>query len=318
MAMGHRPLTSFQARYLRYVFAVAAGSVVLAWFLAGPLKLMDEWDDQKRWKTAEPARIDADADARHTNADRYDKSYSAYIESAGDLDTSLAFLVALSLFGLVLVTRTDLRTANQEFELPVVGVKLQADWLHLIVPVALLYVWLGFGATLDNLIRERMLLWRLAGYQCDCSSLHSFVRANAMNNAGFLDEWFIQYRPDFHSYDVSPWALRLRWVFLVVAYGGAIALSHAATFTIARLGAERFGESKGFSRCCLWLAWLAPLVVATSHFVFAFAGGNPNRFQYLVAAMTAGASWVFLRFALNPGEGPGERGGAATLPSEPT
>ena len=79
------------------------------------------------------------------------KQYAAFL---GALETNLFMQVAFVLFGLLVLFSKD-----ESFEIPLIKLKLLRSWLHFIVPLALLFLWLRFGFLLDGLIKTRVYGW---------------------------------------------------------------------------------------------------------------------------------------------------------------
>jgi hypothetical protein len=146
---------------------------------------------------------------------------------------------------------------------------------------ALMYLWLRFGFRLDDLIEWRSEAWAIllrAG---------TSKRASAFNDSGFVDGWFMCFRPTEHGIKRDS-AIGSILVFLAV-YPLLLAAGHAWIVYLLIAGARIYlgGHQQSFLIAFIvWtLPWLATVMIVGSHWQFRYDGDNPNWIQGVVLAI---------------------------------
>jgi DNA-binding winged helix-turn-helix (wHTH) protein len=157
-----------------------------------------------------------------------------------------------------------------------------STWLCFLVAVVIIYVWLDFGFVLDDLIKLRSKAWRLL------SGMQQSSRAAAFNDGGFLDGWFLLFRPAEHVIDRSfLWGSAF---FFTTIYCPLIAVNHAFAIRLVAVAAGRLAiQAEKFPILKLLIEgipWLGAAAIAFSHIQFRIGGRNPNWAQLLVGALT--------------------------------
>jgi hypothetical protein len=276
-------------------------------------------DPKKPWDAPEVERVVAQARARHARPDvnfmtaptpqlspspspaevkldtrvekLFDYQLKQYAAFLGALDTNLFMQVAFILFGLlVLFSKEEL------FEIPLVKIKLLRSWLHFIVPLALLFLWLRFGFLLDGLVKTRVYGWELFLQQAGESPTKEYIRsaASLFEDSGFMDGWFALYRPGEHLIDTK--LVSSVMIIFPSVFGLLIAANHACLLIIAHVGNARLpavGRRSVLRRALSALPWLMFFLLALSHTLFYFGGPNRNWFQVVMPVIA-----IFLMFLL--------------------
>lgn len=196
-----------------------------------------------------------------------------------NLELQALFVVAVLL---LLLRRSD--------KLNVFGNGVPLQWLHMLIPVVLLYLWVSFGFALDNLIESRISLAQMIR-QLNPGNLD--LAGSVMHDAHFIDGWFLKF-VDSPGGGIGDWSYIDRVTgtasgfFLVLFLGTWIAASHAATLAITITGIRRYMPGAVGSRRLLY--YFGAMGVTTlfllSHHQFAYGGNNRNWIQFYIAAMT--------------------------------
>src|SRR5262249_36521250 len=150
-----------------------------------------------------------------------DALLQAYRNGLGALRRNL-----LQQFGLVVFAILLALHRSNEIAVPGLRTAISVRWLRFVVPVALVYVWLDFGFVLDDLIKWRAQAWR------EIARTGDWLRASAFNDGGFMDGWFMCFRPAEH-------AIKTNFVvgsafFFCVMYSPLFAANHACAVTLLK------------------------------------------------------------------------------------
>lgn len=155
--------------------------------------------------------------------------------------------------------------------------------LSFAIPAALIYCWFEFGFVLDDLIKWRSAAWKRLR---DVGSMES---ANLFNDGGFVDGWFMLFRPAEHSIDTRL-AAGSKAAFMMV-YCPLIAVGHATVAALLLAGAENELRAKPMPPAEAFLLstlpWLATALILGSHLQFRRGGPHPNWAQWLVITLFA-------------------------------
>jgi len=190
-----------------------------------------------------------------------------------------AFLILISL--LLVLRRSD--------TIDVFNNKVPLHWLHVMLPLATLFVWLEFGFLLDDLIEGRI---RLVAMMKSFGTAHSIHAQSLLHDAGFIDGWTMTFidKEDAETGHGTYSGIDLKSnrgtaFFLVSVLGTWVALSHASVLAMTAIGIRRYlnAEIRMLRRMYYCLPMLPLLIFILSHWQFAYGGNNPNWMQVYVA-----------------------------------
>jgi hypothetical protein len=273
-------------------------AVVIIWCASVPITLTKPWDNNpavekitsEKHLNSVPQTSTA-ADARLERM--FDYQLKQYQASLSTLETNLFLQAAFILFGLLVLFGTD-----EMFELPVIKLKLQRQWLHFIVPAALLFLWLRFGFLLDGLIKTRLYGWELFLRLAPAGG-KEYIRSGGalLEDAGFMDGWFALFRrPGEHLID--PKLVDFNKLIFPSVFGSLVAANHAWILGLAYIGYVRLPKKKkrrAALRAILWLSpWFMFLILLVSNVLFYFGGPNPNWFQVLVPTIAVALLFLLI------------------------
>ena len=160
-----------------------------------------------------------------------------------------------------------------------------STWLCFVMAVILIYLWLDFGFVLDDLIKSRLEAWRLL------SGMSQSNRAAAFNDGGFVDGWFLLFRPAEHT--IARTFLLGSAFFFTAIYCPLFAANHAFAIRLLAVGASGLAiQIEKLSMLKLMvegIPWLGAATIALSHVQFRIGGHNPNWAQLLVGGISSPA-----------------------------
>jgi tRNA A-37 threonylcarbamoyl transferase component Bud32 len=178
-------------------------------------------------------------------------------------------------FVLVAVAFPLAARADRFIRLPALGLAVPSAWVFLPMGFFLVYLWLEFGFKLDDLIKWRAQAWHLL------AALGATDRASEFNDGGFLDGWFMCFRPLEHS--IRTGFVAGSAIFLSCVYCPLFALNHACSVTLPLIASKRLARSIRPGLVRAGATWAVPLtitaLIALSHLQFRFGGRNPNWLQ---------------------------------------
>lgn len=208
-----------------------------------------------------------------------------YEKNLERFDTNLKLQAAFIILGLlVLVRRSD--------TLKFAGTELPLKWLHWLVPLILLYLWLVFGFLLDDLIEGRHQGYELLGALGRRDVQAQYERI--FHDAGLIDGWFVSFveRPGsaFPPSIQDGSFTTSTSLFLLCVLGVFVASGHAIILSVLRAGTRRYllcrrGMLRSLSACAPVLG--AAALLAASHLQFAYGGANPNWLQPAAGILAA-------------------------------
>ncbi len=199
----------------------------------------------------------------------------------------------------IIIVVTILLIVRRSDSLTILDNSIPLSWLHFLVPAVLIYLWIGFGFTLGDLI------WgRIHGYEL-ITALHrptTQYQKELFEDAGFIDGWFRTFVDKNKSGNGDYTGIQLSFgaiaAFMVLLLGNTVAMAHASALAILPIGCRRYLRTASNR----WLYWyyllpLVPLAVfLSSHLEFAYGGENRNWIQLYIAIMTfplmAGLMWL--------------------------
>jgi tRNA A-37 threonylcarbamoyl transferase component Bud32 len=207
--------------------------------------------------------------------DRVDELRDDYTVRRREFSTNLYWQCATALLGLLLAMR-----AGAPLKVRSMGLTIPVTWLCFALPAVLIYLWLEFGFLLDDLIKWRAEAW------VELAKLGAISRASGFNDGGYLDGWFLAFRPTEHSIDP---AFRGGAVFFFcLVYCPLFAIGHASAVVLPYFGARQWldssnGQARGY-KALLCLVVPSALLIA-AHLQFLLGGKNPNWMQPMVGVI---------------------------------
>jgi hypothetical protein len=239
--------------------------------------------------------VELDADPV-TQKELLEQRVAIYRAKVDDLGSNLQFQVAFIVLALMLLIHR-----SQTMTIPVLGLEVSVAWLHVIVPLGLLYLWLRFGFLLDGCIKSRLIAFHLFPSDVRLHPEHRTSPLSLLNDDGLVDGWFLLWTRNSAShaqYDsvVFP-ATGFVGPVMVIFYGGFLALSHACTIVLADVGRRRYGVASG---CPKWLGFVTSFclgILIASHFVFTYGGHHREWMSFVIAGATAVFTFALIRLA---------------------
>ena len=289
--------------YLFPAVVTVVSTLVIAWCVRTTLPPKQPWDAPAVMEAVDEAakrKINVAAGQpapalAYNPSQRYEKLFDyqlkQYAGLLGALETNLFMQVAFVLFALVV-----LFSREEFFEIPLIKIRLLRSWLHFIVPLALLFLWLRFGFLLDTLIKTRVYGWELFLHQAADLPTKEFVRSGAalFEDSGFMDGWFSLFREE-HLIERNLVGYII--VIFPAIFGTLIGANHACLLAVAHIGNARLAKHEEASvlRALLKvLPWLMFVLLLLSHVLFYFGGPNPNWFQIVMPAIASALMFVLV------------------------
>jgi len=249
-------------------------------------------------RSSQQISIRQDSSELQSAKELFERRLKSYHENLDRFDANLklqALFVLITV--LLIVRRTD--------SLNVFGNQVPLSWLHLFVPFIIIFLWLGFGFLLDNLIESRIRGVELLKALSPQNSELVEQQKTFFQDAGFIDGMtlaFVDYtdttyfpgpvgpiisRNNFSGLEVGDF-LYTTSSFLVLILGTLLSASHACLLALFPIGCRRYLQRS--SRRWLSGYYLFPLlplaVLLVSHWQYTYGGGNRNWLQPYVAVMT--------------------------------
>ena len=196
-----------------------------------------------------------------------------YVSWRNSLNKNLQLVLVLSLLAFV-----ALRTRKPTLDVPKFSVSIPRTLAVTVLAIGILYLWVTFGFTLNQLVFSRhSLQLLLTNVTPDSANFdHPMLRAGSvLMDFGFLDAWFIAYEnfqlPYPYNFDDS---FRESCAVVVSAVGVVYGISHALMFRLIQelICAKSAGHH---SRVIGWSLLCGSLItLAASHLIFTLAGEN--------------------------------------------
>jgi DNA-binding winged helix-turn-helix (wHTH) protein len=204
---------------------------------------------------------------QRVSGDQVDELLQPYRGGLEVLRRNLALQFSFVVLGILMALQkgTDINVAPLK-------TTVSTTWLCLLVPLVLIYLWLDFGFVLDDLIKWRAEAWR------EIARTGVMVRASAFNDGGFMDGWFMCFRPTEHTINTN--FLIGSAFFFCLMYYPLFAANHACSVVLLLLAVRRLPSGP-----LRLVPWFAGAVITLSHLQFWFGGSNPNWGQPAVAGL---------------------------------
>jgi predicted Ser/Thr protein kinase len=207
--------------------------------------------------------------------DRVDELRDAYTVRRREFSTNLYWQCGTALLGLLLAVR-----AGASLKVRSMGLTIPVTWLCFALPAVLIYLWLEFGFLLDDLIKWRAEAW------AELAKSGAISRASGFNDGGYLDGWFLAFRPTEHSIDP---AFRGGAVFFFcLVYCPLFAIGHACAVVLPYFGARKWldsSDAQARGRKALLCFVVPSAVLIAAHLQFLVGGKNPNWMQPVVGVI---------------------------------
>ncbi len=223
-----------------------------------------------------------------TTKDTFNYILKDYKENLNLLDNNLKLQALMIIIAFLLVLRNSDTLSFFSNDVPL-------RWLHLFVPLLLIYFWLKFGFLLDNLIEGRVEAIELVK-KVKLSSENLEAIKTLFSDAGFIDGWMISFI-DGSSGDYSGISNNSKGstrFFLIATMGLFVSTGHACILAITIIGFRRYTNLKYKN----WLTgyYLVPLLplslLLASHLQFVYGGINDPSIQIF----TSVSVWPILFF----------------------
>jgi len=218
-------------------------------------------------------------------ADDFDRLLNAYNLRHEVLTQNCYFQALLVIIGISLIRLFG----TNKTRITALGTVVSPSFLHFIIAPVLVYLWIEFGFALDDLIKYRAEAWQYLSSIGDPHNLPLIRRAVLFNDSGFMDGWFMCFRPDEHA--ISTNFLAGTAFFFSLIYGTLFSLNHAYVAIGLRTGAARFfpkttEPSSPAAFLMRFLPWFSWTLLFVSHLQFRFGGKHPNWIQPLIGLGT--------------------------------
>ena len=238
--------------------------------------------------------------------------YNNYQSKLTSLNTNTILQLFFIIISILIIFRPEAAISNDSLRMPLLEVHLPLSWLHIIVPVALMFLWIQFGFLLNETIAIREGNWNLI-----CKDLVSYsgrvfymtneqIRnlARLFEDAFVIDAWFFLFETEHLMNEQHGWFTHtlkrtVTLSFLLLIYGILLGITHASILTIPYMWTQRYLNTRRYS----WLWWRLLIIffvvlMLVSHWQFYEAGPRPNCFQFPLLFFVWGFTAFFINHAL--------------------
>src|SRR5262249_45139105 len=120
----------------------------------------------------------------------------------GNLESLNTYLWFQLIF--IVAAAVAISTKSDSFKVPVIDKEVPVKWALVAIPVCLLYFWLRYRFTLNELIDARTVPWKVNEAMTSTAitnkvelskALYTFSHVPATYDGGYLDGWFITFEP---------------------------------------------------------------------------------------------------------------------------
>ena len=235
--------------------------------------------------------------------------HNNYKSKVASLNTNTILQLLFIVVAILIVFRPKAAISNDSLRMPLLEMHLPLSWLHIIVPVGLVFLWIQFGFLLNETIAIREGNWDLICNNIGSCTGRIFHMTNEQirtlarlfEDAFVIDAWFFLFEAEHFmneeqgsfTYSIKRYVTLL---FLLLIYGTLLGITHASILTIPYMWVQRYFPNRRYS--CL--RWCLPTIcyfvlILTSHWQFYEAGPRANCFQFPLLFFV----WGFAAFFLN-------------------
>jgi len=229
----------------------------------------------------------------------FDGKFEYYDEKLKSFYAHIKLVIAFCIIGCVLLCR------EQDVSVPGFPIlNIPSYVTYLVVPAALIYLWLQFGFQLHHLIDTRIALFSLIESQYALSHfqevalpdgtsshfkyLYSLTRANDLRDTGFLDSWFLTFLPEYFATAPMETMDKIVPKATMIAVGALYGIAHGLALGMPFNWFTRYYDAN----TQFWWVGLILLVInlffiLSSHLTFYFTGRNYNWLSFFILAVGA-------------------------------
>ena len=262
-----------------FVIASALLIILLPRFVASPEKVFD--------KTVLLPGLgieDVGREPAWSLKDRAEIYMASYRDKLGSFNTTITTMILL-----ILIAASVLYAPHKDdrFKIPGTGIRINYVVFHLILPAAMLFLWLQFGYLIHSIITDRLTVFHLFERAGEPKSeIQESINASlyaSVNDGGFIDIWFRSFLQD-KIMGLPSHAPKNIGAMIVGAltYGLVLGLLHGFMFALLYVECGRRNVYWGYF-------FLMYLIVLLSHVQFYWRGANRNFFQYIVLFVGLGS-----------------------------
>jgi hypothetical protein len=206
----------------------------------------------------------------------FEKRLQHYERDLEQLRTTLWLQLIIMIFAFVV-----LWTKPKEIEVPIVKLRVPAKWIHVAVPVALVYLSVGLGYVFDHLIQERYFLWQeiLSLEGGKGISIHSF--GPLLDDRWVMDIWFAEFHPDSMSNSGAETSTPVTVIRYVMLFGFGAFIAALQVSILALLERSKFPKQRRWTVIWAFCFVSALAVLMLNQVAFWTVGGNDNWVQWL-------------------------------------
>jgi len=203
----------------------------------------------------------------------FESRLEIYRENLTDLRNNLFIQLLLIAASIALIA-----SRSDTFEFSLISQHVPTRFVAYALPACLAYIWIRFGYLLNEIIKQRMDLWTLAG------SMEGSLIRPLLSDGGIIDGWFLVFRSAFIAPVVSG-PLPIVRTF-AVGFGMFLGLSNGCMLGMPLYCTRRFARTDTSRRTQVFLFYLWAILLSMTHYSFYCFGSHPN-FVSLVAVVTS-------------------------------
>jgi hypothetical protein len=236
----------------------------------------------------------------------FDKRLEQYKSNLAELRSNLFYQLLFMVVSVVVVI-----SRIESFSIPVINQNVRADLVYLCLPICTLFLWARFGYLLNELIDQRVALWRIAevlepSIEAEKTRnpelwrklLYTYSIRPQLHDGSYLNGWFIIFRETF-CFNVPKDFIELTVVkVLMVCFGLYLGVGHGCALGVIWRGSARFSNGSRAKKILYGsYLWGATGLLVLTHYAFHHSG-NRNWLHYwillsgfLVTCGFAGYPW---------------------------
>lgn len=178
----------------------------------------------------------------------------------------------------------------KELKVPVLDIPVPQRWLHVALPIALLYLTVALGYLFDHVIQERYFLWlqTIAVEGGKGISIDSY--GPLIDDRWVMDIWFSEFHPSVMAVPGTGASVHAVRDVLLFGFGAFVAVQYVCIFALI----DRTKFAAGKLGATLWGACFgcALAVLVLDNIAFWLVGGNRNWVQWLPIAGLSNAGYI--------------------------